>query len=168
MTDLLSRIRSLVAGVREIGAEYKAIGQALADAQSKRAELERLPRPRECLLRALNSYVDSKRDAFDKHARAIVDEIQRDPCGAVEGHRAPGYNFLDPLIRGEALNHLLATTLKNELARVVNTMHFENVGPPIASRAAERDRLDRQIADLKKQLAEIQAEADRAGVLLEA
>lgn len=165
---IFDRIRSLASSVRDLGAEYSAIAAELDAARARRTWLEKAPRPKACLLAAVDRMLtDQYRVHFDAKVRELVARIQDSPCDKVVAELPGGFDALAPLTSKLPLTYLLEATLKSELHRAINAMDWrKDCGPPAGQRAVEKAQLDRKIEALEAELAQVRIDAEVAGVSL--
>lgn len=166
MSSVLDRVKSLMGSVSAAAREYRALGEQLAKAKERRTFLQTAPRPRACTLATLDNFIDrTYQDRFDEQAQKVLERMQGNPCDAVTMHG----NF-DPLLQitsGPSLTYLLTIVLKSELKRVAETMTWPGeCGPVARERVAEIAKLDKQIADLEREIEEVRSAADQAGVII--
>lgn len=166
--SLLDRLQSLVTGIADVASEYKELHRKLAVARDRRKFLLTAPRPRACMLAALDRTLDEYRLHFDDKVRQLVTQLQDTPCDQPHALQPGGYDLLARLTERHALTYLLGTTLRTEIRRAVGEMPWPESGPAAGPRATELARVDREIAEIEAAIAEARDRANQAGIALEA
>lgn len=162
----MADFQSIEAAVKEIQKQRKAIDARIEKAKAERDELAAAPLNNEDAMKVIAEALD--RDGGDAPRRLahLVESVRSRP---LKGELADAWAYAMPGREriGYMLVSLLSEPIKTAIADVVAQMDEpEHVGAPIGERKKRIAALDKQIEAAEGELAELRAQAKRAGISL--